>query len=56
MMTARKLETMTETEVETLKRDTYRAFFQAAAADRPFFLANLETISRRQAELLRGLS
>ncbi len=56
MMTARKLETMTETEVETLKRDTYRAFVQASIPARPFLLADLENISRRQAEFLRGPS
>lgn len=56
MMTAKKLETMTELEIENLKRETYRAFFQASSPDRVFFLADLENLSRREAALLRGFS
>lgn len=56
MMTAKQLETMTEPEIENLKRETYRDFFQAASPARVFFLADLENISRRQAELIRGPS
>ena len=56
MMTVRKLETMTEAELDSLKRATFRAIFQAAAQDRVFHLATLENISRRQAEVMRGPS
>ena len=56
MMTVKQLETMTEPEIENLKRETYRAFLQAASPARVFFLADLENISRRQMDLLRGPS
>lgn len=56
MMTVKQLETMTEPEIENLKREIYRAFFQAASPARVFFLADLENISRRQMDLLRGSS
>jgi hypothetical protein len=47
---------MTEPEIENLKRETYRAFLQAASPARVFFLADLENISRRQMDLIRGPS
>lgn len=56
MLTVQKLETMTEREIETLKRETYRAFLQASYRDRVFFLADLENLSRREAVFLRGPS
>lgn len=56
MMTVRKLETMTEAELDSLKRETFRAIFQAAAQDRVFYLADLENIIRRQAEFKQGPS
>ena len=56
MMTVKKLETMTEAELDSLKRETFRAIFQAAAQDRVFYLADLENIIRRQAEFKQGPS
>ena len=56
MMTAKQLETMTEPEIENLKRETYRAFLQASSPERVFFLADLENLSRREAAFLRGPS
>ena len=56
MMTAKQLETMTEPEIENLKRETYRAFLQASSPERVFFLADLENLSRREAVFLRGPS
>ncbi len=53
MMTAKKLETMTESEIEILKRETYRAFFKASTPERVFFLADLENLTRRQSEFIR---
>ena len=56
MMTVKQLETMTEPEIENLKRETYRAFLQASSPERAFFLADLENLSRREAAFLRGPS